>query len=259
MLCPKCGAVNSDDAIQCSNCGSALRAEVAEPPSASTEPPRTSGMAIASLVLSLLGCLGLPALIAIVLGAVALRQINTSNGRLTGSGFAVAGMVIGAVMLILSFIIGAMMAAVMFPMFARAREKALALSCQSNIKQICLGILMYSQDYDEKFPLATNWEDIVVSQYIKDQRVAVCPKAPTLRSGYAYNAQLSGRERNTIKKPAETVAILESDKGWNAAGGRELLPSPPRHVDGDNYGFVDGHVRWFSRRSMRQSGFPALQ
>ncbi len=43
----------------------------------------------------------------------------------------------------------AILAAILFPVFAKAREKARQASCQSNLKQLALGMLMYSQDYDE--------------------------------------------------------------------------------------------------------------
>src|SRR2546427_11874569 len=49
--------------------------------------------------------------------------------------------------------ITAILAAILFPVFAQAREKARAISCVSNEKQISLGVLMYVQDYDETFPL----------------------------------------------------------------------------------------------------------
>src|SRR5450755_3568353 len=47
----------------------------------------------------------------------------------------------------------AILAAILFPVFARARENAKRASCQSNLKQIGLGFLQYAQDYDETFPL----------------------------------------------------------------------------------------------------------
>jgi prepilin-type N-terminal cleavage/methylation domain-containing protein/prepilin-type processing-associated H-X9-DG protein len=47
----------------------------------------------------------------------------------------------------------AILASILFPVFARARENARRASCQSNLKQIGLGILMYVQDYDEKYPM----------------------------------------------------------------------------------------------------------
>jgi prepilin-type N-terminal cleavage/methylation domain-containing protein/prepilin-type processing-associated H-X9-DG protein len=46
----------------------------------------------------------------------------------------------------------AILAAILFPVFARARENARRASCLSNLKQIGLGIMMYTQDYDEKYP-----------------------------------------------------------------------------------------------------------
>jgi prepilin-type N-terminal cleavage/methylation domain-containing protein/prepilin-type processing-associated H-X9-DG protein len=47
----------------------------------------------------------------------------------------------------------AILAAILFPVFAKAREKARTASCQSNLKQLALGVLMYAQDYDEKLPV----------------------------------------------------------------------------------------------------------
>jgi prepilin-type N-terminal cleavage/methylation domain-containing protein/prepilin-type processing-associated H-X9-DG protein len=48
----------------------------------------------------------------------------------------------------------AILAAILFPVFARARENARRASCQSNLKQIGLGFMQYTQDYDEKYPVA---------------------------------------------------------------------------------------------------------
>lgn len=57
----------------------------------------------------------------------------------------------------------AILAAILFPVFAQARESARTTSCLSNMKQIGLGVKMYAQDYDEEFPMGTyngprNWE-----------------------------------------------------------------------------------------------------
>src|SRR6185503_1415129 len=69
----------------------------------------------------------------------------------------------------------AILAAILFPVFAQAREKARQTSCVSNIKQSTLACLMYSQDYDESLPLSaynaanqplTTWYDLV-EPYVK--------------------------------------------------------------------------------------------
>ena len=85
----------------------------------------------------------------------------------------------------------AILAAILFPVFARARENARRSSCQSNLKQIGLGIAQYTQDYDEKVPFSylyvgpgsTNlmwWEDSI-QPYVKSYQIMVCPShaAPT--------------------------------------------------------------------------------
>jgi prepilin-type N-terminal cleavage/methylation domain-containing protein/prepilin-type processing-associated H-X9-DG protein len=57
----------------------------------------------------------------------------------------------------------AILAAILFPVFARARENARRTSCLSNLKQIGLGIMQYTQDYDERYPLSYWWADPNVS------------------------------------------------------------------------------------------------
>jgi prepilin-type N-terminal cleavage/methylation domain-containing protein len=67
-------------------------------------------------------------------------------------------------LLVVVAIIG-VLAAILFPVFARARENARRSSCMSNLKQIGLGVMMYVQDYDETYPMSydgTNaWPSIV--------------------------------------------------------------------------------------------------
>src|SRR5471030_203059 len=83
----------------------------------------------------------------------------------------------------------AILAAILFPVFARARENARRASCQSNLKQIGLGILQYTQDYDEKMPVCNNyvqrqsqgWAGPILP-YLKSVQVFHCPSDSTLPS-----------------------------------------------------------------------------
>ena len=81
----------------------------------------------------------------------------------------------------------AILAAILFPVFARAREKARQASCESNEKQIALGVLMYVQDYDERFPrsfmtncgavrTSPDWRE-VCAPYIKNNQLWACPSS----------------------------------------------------------------------------------
>ncbi len=66
-------------------------------PAYSNLPPRTSGLAVASLVLGILHLCGIGSLLATIFGAVSLGQISRSNGTLTGKGMAIAGLVLGLI------------------------------------------------------------------------------------------------------------------------------------------------------------------
>jgi len=77
----------------------------------------------------------------------------------------------------------AILAAILFPVFARAREKARQTSCLSNVKEIMLAVLMYAQDYDETLPMIHSnnntarveaWPTKVVP-YIQNDQIWVCP------------------------------------------------------------------------------------
>ncbi len=92
----------------------------------------------------------------------------------------------------------AILAAILFPVFARARENARRSSCQSNLKQIGLGILQYVQDYDERYPSyrfeppssvtgqRSTWY-VQTQPYLKSTQLFVCPSdSDNSASGGAY-------------------------------------------------------------------------
>jgi prepilin-type N-terminal cleavage/methylation domain-containing protein/prepilin-type processing-associated H-X9-DG protein len=80
----------------------------------------------------------------------------------------------------------AILAAILFPVFAQAREKARQTSCLSNQKQLGLRTMMYVQDYDETYPMTANygepiamrtlWSDMV-APYLKNRDIFKCPSA----------------------------------------------------------------------------------
>jgi prepilin-type N-terminal cleavage/methylation domain-containing protein/prepilin-type processing-associated H-X9-DG protein len=102
----------------------------------------------------------------------------------------------------------AILAAILFPVFARAREQARKASCQSNLKQIGLAIAMYVQDYDETYPMANmgysapnpDWYGntnnnpaywyTIFQPYVKNKQLFICPTAGDigqLSGGYGWN------------------------------------------------------------------------
>jgi prepilin-type N-terminal cleavage/methylation domain-containing protein/prepilin-type processing-associated H-X9-DG protein len=95
----------------------------------------------------------------------------------------------------------AILAAILFPVFAKAREKARQTSCLSNLKQLTLGALQYSQDYDEKqvsYRVAStspgcqlNWWN-QITPYTKSDQILVCPSRKEWACGYGINGSHVG-------------------------------------------------------------------
>src|SRR5947209_765006 len=77
------------------------------------------------------------------------------------------------------------LAAILFPVFAQAREKARSVVCLSNERQMGLAISMYTQDYDDRLPMGGNaapkpnrWYDWI-APYQKSRGINLCPSAPS--------------------------------------------------------------------------------
>lgn len=204
-------------------------------------PPKTSGLAVTSLVLGCLGLIscGITAVIGLGLGIIALLRINKSNGQLGGRGLALAGTIVSAAVLPLGLISGG----IILPQVAKAKQKAAGIICMSNVKQLNLGLIMYANDNKDRFPAGTNWCDSLRGYLGGATNAFVCPQgAPNQRSHYALNAQLIGHGINDVQAPAQTVLVFEIDGGWNVSGGRELLPAKGRHSSAYAIGFADGHA-----------------
>jgi prepilin-type N-terminal cleavage/methylation domain-containing protein/prepilin-type processing-associated H-X9-DG protein len=177
----------------------------------------------------------------------------------------------------------AILAAILFPVFARARENARRASCQSNLKQVALGIIMYSQDYDDRLPPdyipetpttsdtdgLLGWASMV-QPYLKSIQLFQCPSESTWGPGtgldnnptaidYFYNYSLArdtsdnpvGISLAAIEYPTNTILngdwAVANDRSavFAAPSGNEPIAATKRHLDGANYSFVDGHVKWF--------------
>jgi prepilin-type N-terminal cleavage/methylation domain-containing protein/prepilin-type processing-associated H-X9-DG protein len=214
----------------------------------------------------------------------------------------------------------AVLAAILFPVFARARENARRASCQSNLKQIALGIIQYTQDYDEKFPgyfdgsgtngagasaEQVNGWSINIQPYLKSLQIYQCPSEPNGRSSdpfadaytdYGYNLNLGwassgsvagAKKLSYLTQPSLTVlnfdhvdiGVGSSFKGagdyssgcdsdstsaatCGAGAGKAIFKesiaslggsAAQRHLEGQNFSFCDGHVKWYKGQSSTQS------
>jgi len=174
----------------------------------------------------------------------------------------------------------AILAAILFPVFAKAREKARQSSCLSNVKQVVLAALQYIQDYDETCPMhvvATTptgtwvyWPE-QMQPYIRNTQALVCPSdnspyglsspfGPSYQVSYGYSwAQLGSgnstpawaRRLGDITEPARTLMFTESVSYVVNYYSVSYRPED-RHNEGCNVGFADGHGKWHRKSELYQ-------
>lgn len=220
------------------------------PPSSVAAAPtagKTSGMAIASLVLGIAGMFtcGVTALVGLVLGIISLIKIPKSNGALRGWGIALAGTIVSALFLLVMPVY----AGLFIPALANAKQKTQEINCVNNLKQLALAVRIYASDNDDKYPTAATWCDLIQAD-VGSARVFQCPAADKdQRCHYAYNAKLSGLEEDKIN--TNTVLFVEADGSWNQSGGPELMLPKPRHRR-FVVAFADGRVERFTPAQISQ-------
>ncbi len=122
----------------------------------------------------------------------------------------------------------AILAAILFPVFGRARENARRTSCLSNLKQIGLGITQYAQDYDERIPAIGNgcgpftycasWH-YTVQPYVKSIQLFKCPSNASTSTAYANNALAASGQSSPISNNYGVNAMQASYGDPNAISG----------------------------------------
>jgi prepilin-type N-terminal cleavage/methylation domain-containing protein/prepilin-type processing-associated H-X9-DG protein len=175
----------------------------------------------------------------------------------------------------------AILAAILFPVFAKARAKAQQNSCLSNVKQLMLGCLMYSSDNDNVWftydavqsqrtttPAANEqlaWV-VAINPYVKNSQIYLCPNATATNtqancpptggtSDYVANGTTPPLSAafEKITYPAECWGIADMAPGNQTQGpmgygpncGANTRVGSP-HNGGSNVGFLDGHARWMN-------------
>ncbi|MFO8079574.1 MAG: DUF1559 domain-containing protein [Armatimonadota bacterium] len=181
----------------------------------------------------------------------------------------------------------AILAAILFPVFAQAREKARQASCLSNIKQINTAWHMYAQDYDERVvPIWTrtepgngwqygqNWPYMLLP-YTANSDIYTCPSYAdsTWDGGLLYRGSNNGgygqnhmlgypfRDGRTMYKPLTLAEIDEPARtlvhGDTGRANAVLYSSyvPDRHSGHANVSFADGHAKAFLQREITHGDY----
>ncbi len=170
----------------------------------------------------------------------------------------------------------AILAAILFPVFARAREKARQTSCMSNLKQLATAARMYSGDYDGHIlpghlrgdPGGCAGWSFRLMPYVKNVGIFDCPSTQYRWDGrdkwhfdYGLNAYIDCNGNpggfylwettlEEIQTPADTAMMGDTANcarhPWFAVESGPTFHLEPVHNDGCNLNFYDGHAKWYS-------------
>ena len=207
------------------------------------QPQQTSGLAIAALVLGIIGLIipGL-GLIGVVLGIIALTKMR--DPRVGGKGLAIGGIAVGAVSILW---LGCMMS-ILLPSLNRARETANRVKCASNMRQIGQAILLYSNENRGVYP--DKLDKLLLTQDITSE-VFTCPTSnDTPAPGAAGQPQASA----LYSGGHLSYVYVGSNLNNSASGDTVVLYEPLTNHGGDGTNILwgDGHVSWEGKKEANQ-------
>jgi len=178
----------------------------------------------------------------------------------------------------------AILAAILFPVFAKAREKARQTSCLNNVRQLTTAILSYVQDYDERFMQSSMPNDTIpwfdlCGAYIKNTQILVCPSETGVTRYYAWAGKpytyglnyrffyrdggVTIRSLGSFQRPAEQFLVCH-DGGPNSNYHYTWFdwygqPGTVVHNGGTNIGYIDGHAKWWGPIKIDSGGQGYMQ
>ncbi|RYX82983.1 DUF1559 domain-containing protein [bacterium] len=143
--------------------------------------------------------------------------------------------------------------ALLIPKFMGARENARRANCQSNLKQIGLALQQYVTDNGGDLP-SRHWPALL-KPYIKEDRVFRCSttSGPKGASDYFFHARFLEKPLKGSASPPTLILLGDGNDGLPLArfpdSWRTDENSPAwRHIEGANYCFADGHVKWLKSK-----------
>jgi prepilin-type processing-associated H-X9-DG protein len=157
------------------------------------------------------------------------------------------------------FIVG-IVAAILYPVFLQSKSNNSRISCLSNMRQLGLGMMMYAQDYDERFPPSERWMT-VLDPYVKNKRPFVCPivkrENPKAMSSAAMDVRLSMIEIGKITDPKKHSLAYESSRtDWNAADPGQTFTTRHNNQTMGSLAYADGHARSVTKDEFQLAAGP---
>jgi hypothetical protein len=233
---------------------------------AQTQKPKTSKLAVTSLVFGLLGPIvyfalttewfyelslkeplgvlgtisGLlcffAGLMGILCAIASSGQIKNSQGHLVGRWYANMGFVISLLWTLFVFLVAPE------PDRRFRVEGVKRMVCASNLKGLGMALMLYANDYDDEYPTADKWCDLLIQYVDMSPKQFICKGSDSREgeSSYALNKNVVDKKASEI--PPDVVLLFETKGGWNQYGGPEILTFENHKGKGCNVLFNNCHV-----------------
>jgi hypothetical protein len=135
-------------------------------------------------------------------------------------------------------------AAILFPVFAKAKMTTGKDRCSGQIRQMIHGLDLYATDNQGRLPVADRWMDSIFGYLNRNETLFHEPDdMPKGTYGYAMEGKASALAIDTVAKPRTYPLVFDSSLSQrNAVGNLTSLPRPQRHFWGNHVGYLDGNV-----------------
>lgn len=174
----------------------------------------------------------------LITGIIADRRIHKSKGLLTGRVFSISGTILALILII----------QILIPPRHPRREYAYRIICGVNLRDLGLAMQTYASDYNNKYPTADKWCDLLLQYALITEEKFVCREA--FKKGNQKPCHYAINPNCEPNSPNDVVLLFETKGGWNQFGGPEILTTENHKGKGCNVLFNDGHVEFIKTEQL---------
>jgi len=170
--------------------------------------------------------------IGLITGIIADRRICKSKGLLTGRPFSILGTIMALILIVHTLI----------PSPTPVRKIPNQVLCHINLHSFGVAMLIYASDYNDQYPAADKWCDLLLQHTEISEKQFVCRAA--LKKGDKGPSHYAMNPNCEPNSPPDMVLLFETEGGWNQYGGPEIMTFENHEGKGCNILFNDGSVKF---------------
>jgi hypothetical protein len=187
--------------------------------------------------------------LSIIIGSIGLKKIELSKGLISGKKIMRHGRFISVIAIIWACLGLWFLLTGIGPHEDRLTTVDM---CRANLRNIGNSMFVYASDFDNQYPTAKEWCDLLVKYSEAKPKSFICPSsgAKEGESNYAFNKNLIGKKSTEF--PPDVVVLFEAKAGWNQFGGPELMNFDNHETNGCNVLFNNNRIEFIKPEQVRE-------